>query len=192
MAISLLSPRAVQKNIRGLNFPSVVGKLKRLGGKPWCCLGTIAKRLIVSPWSQETWLLLMTGKGTSSLSRGSHSSARLALSCCDNRITSLTSRQHPQTAASSYQPHLSVRPCVNPRRLRLRWRSRVQSWRDLRREGEGMGDLLRGLLLESLTGPCSQQDQVRGLGWGVSHCTPIIPAASRANTSRSQAPTCAP
>jgi len=54
----VLSPHAVRKKINGLNFPSVVGKLKRLGGKPWCCLGTIAKRLIMSLWSQETWLFL--------------------------------------------------------------------------------------------------------------------------------------
>lgn len=59
---------------------------------------------------------------------------------------------------------------------------------------KGMGDLQPGLPLESLTGPCSRHDKVRvegtgaGLGWVVSHCVPVIPDASRANPSLSQAP----
>lgn len=44
-----LFPRAVQKKINALNVPYVVERLKSLGGKLWCCLGTIAKRLIVCP-----------------------------------------------------------------------------------------------------------------------------------------------
>lgn len=69
-------------------------------------------------------------------------SGRLALSCCDNRITSPTSRQHQQMAASSYRSHLSLQPCIHPQMLWLKWRSGAQSsesWRDIEEREKGCG-----------------------------------------------------
>lgn len=40
----MLSPRAVQKNISGLNFPSVVGKLKKTGWEALVPFGDNCKK----------------------------------------------------------------------------------------------------------------------------------------------------
>ncbi|KAF6351577.1 hypothetical protein mRhiFer1_010098 [Rhinolophus ferrumequinum] len=112
------------------------------------CLGAIAKRLNLALWSQEKCVLGDRHRDILIVQGQPVASGRLALSCCDNRITSLTSRQRQQRAFSSYWSHLSLQPrshkCFSSsggqERGELVWYCR---------EGEGMWGLLPGLLLKS-------------------------------------------
>lgn len=72
-------------------------------------------------------MFLTTGKrGILIVGRQPFASGRLALSRCDNRITSPPSRRRRPMAASSYWSHLSPQLRIIPQVLQLKWRSGAQ------------------------------------------------------------------
>lgn len=80
-------------------------------------------------------------------------SGRLALSCCDNSITSPTSRQCQQMATSSYRSYLSLQPCIHPQMLSLKWRSGAQRAGVTLKRGRRVVGPSSRFRRKSLTGP---------------------------------------
>lgn len=120
---------AIQKKInKWQKAPSAVEKLERLVLKNplWRFGDNYKKAELVTVVSGETSVLGDRQRDIFIVQGQPVASGRLALSCCDNRITSPTSRQHQQMAASSYRSHLSLQPCIHPQMLWLKWRSGAQ------------------------------------------------------------------
>lgn len=135
---------------------AVVERLERLVKKPLCMFGDIGKKAeFVTVVSGEMSVRDDRQRGIVIVRRQPCASGWLALSCRDNRISSPTSRQRRQMAASSYWSHLSPQPRIIPQVLQLKWRSGAQRTGVTLQAGRRDGDVT----------PSGITDAVRSRGW---------------------------
>lgn len=91
--------------------PFVIEKLEieRLVRNPLCTLGhSHGEAVLLTVVSGEMSVLEDRQRDIVIVHRQPLTPGKLALSCCDNRVTSPASRQHWQMAASAYWSHLSL------------------------------------------------------------------------------------